>query len=160
MILQPNSKNPSANLPLPENSGSTLIGNQTPTSPEPIRERIIAHATEFKFVYNRYTTPVTIEFGSSDSESTVNISVKHPKLFAAIKILEPLATINSRDKIINHPGELPMVTEYTEFFTVTTDKKPRFPRFFVQHEITSKFTISALKYGDHNIMTTLQPLRV
>ena len=53
-----------------------------------------------------------------------------------------------------------MSTEYTELFTVIIDKKPRFPRFFVQHEITSKLTISALKYGDNNIMTILQPLRV
>ena len=53
-----------------------------------------------------------------------------------------------------------MSTEYTKSFTVITDKKPRFLRVFVQHEIISKFNTTAQKYEDHNIMTTLHPLRV
>ena len=53
-----------------------------------------------------------------------------------------------------------MVTEYTESLTVITDRKPIFSRVFVQHEITSKFTIAALKYDNYNIMATLQLLHV
>lgn len=53
-----------------------------------------------------------------------------------------------------------MGTDYTTSFTVITDKKLRFPRFFVQNKTTWNFTISALKYDDHNIMATLQPIRV
>ena len=53
-----------------------------------------------------------------------------------------------------------MGTELTESFIVITDKKPKLPRVFIQHDITSKFTIAALKYSDYNIMATLQPLRV
>ena len=52
-----------------------------------------------------------------------------------------------------------METEYTEYFDVITDKKTIFPRFFVHHDIHSTLTISAMKYSDHNIMSTLQVLR-
>ena len=52
-----------------------------------------------------------------------------------------------------------MGTEYTEYFDVLTDKKTKFPRFFVHHDIHSTLTVSAMKYSDHNIMSTLQFLR-
>ena len=51
-----------------------------------------------------------------------------------------------------------MCTAYTEIFDVITDKKPRFPRFFVHHEFHSKIQVSALKYNEHTIMSTLQSL--
>ena len=44
----------------------------------------------------------------------------------------------------------PIGTKYTELFKVIT------PRFFIHHEIHSKITVSTLKYGDYNIITTLQ----
>ena len=51
-----------------------------------------------------------------------------------------------------------MNSVYTETFDIITDKKPRYPRFFVHHEIYSKVQVSALKFGEHNIMSTLQSL--
>ena len=101
MYNQSNSKNPGANPPPLENSDSVLIDTHTPTPPEPNRERIIAHVAEVKFINNRYATPVTIEFGSSDSESTMNIPVKHRKIFAAITLLDPSATINIGEKTLS-----------------------------------------------------------
>lgn len=46
---------------------------------------------------------------------------------------------------------------YTEIFKVITDKKPRFNRFY-HHKLHSKISVSVLKYGDHNIMSTFQSL--
>ena len=108
MHNQPNPKHPGANPPSFVKGNSTLIDTDIPTPPEPNYERIIAHAIEVKFIDNRYVIPITIEFGSSNSENTVNISVKHRKLFAVFKLLDPSATINIGDKIINHPDEFPM----------------------------------------------------
>ena len=51
-----------------------------------------------------------------------------------------------------------MGTEYTEYFDVITDKKEQIPRFFVHQDIHSTLTVSAVKYSDHNIMSTLQAL--
>ena len=51
-----------------------------------------------------------------------------------------------------------MSTAYTENVDVIVDKKPRYPRFFVHHDIHSKIKLTALKFGDHNIMSTLQYL--
>ena len=52
-----------------------------------------------------------------------------------------------------------MGTEYTEYFDVITDKKIKFPQFFVHHDINSTSTVSAIKYSDHNIISTLQSLQ-
>ena len=123
-------ENPGANPPPFENGDSTLIDTLTPTPPKPNRERIIAHTAEMEFINNCYTTPIIIEFNSFDSENTVNIPVKHHKLFAVIKIINPSATLNIGEKFINYPGEFPMDTECTDSFTVITNKKPRFPRFW------------------------------
>ena len=51
-----------------------------------------------------------------------------------------------------------MDTAYTENFDVIVDKKPHHPRFFVHPDIHSKIKLTALKFGDHNIMSTLQYL--
>ena len=48
-----------------------------------------------------------------------------------------------------------MGTEYTEYFDVIMDKKTKYPRFFVHHDINSTLTVSTMKYSDHNIMSTL-----
>ena len=155
MQPQPNPKKSVSNPPPLEIGNAALIATQTPTPPNFIRERIIAHTIEVKSINNRYTTSLSIESGSSESKSTVNILVKHSKLFAAIKIIDPSTTFTLGEKTFNHPGELPKGTEYTKSFKVITDKKQRFPRFFVLREITSKFTIAALKYGNHNVRATL-----
>ena len=60
------------------------------------------------------------------------------------------------DIVINHPGKFPMGTAYTKNFNVITDKKPPYPRVFVHHDIHSKIKVTALKFGDHNIMSILQ----
>ena len=52
-----------------------------------------------------------------------------------------------------------MGTEYTESFVGVNDKKNKFPRFFVHHDIHSTLTVSAIKYSIHNIMSRLQSLR-
>ena len=51
-----------------------------------------------------------------------------------------------------------MGTAYTDTFDAITDKKTYFPRFFVHHQLHSEIQVSALKYGEHNIMSTLQSL--
>ena len=55
--------------------------NQTttfsPKDPSPIYERRITHAAEIKFINDRYVTPITVKFGNSDSDRSVNLPVKH-----------------------------------------------------------------------------------
>ena len=119
--------------------------------------RDVAHDAVVKYDNNRYITPVNVEFGSNDSDSTVNIASKNRKLFAAIKILDTSAKIiTDDDTIIHHPKEFPMGADYTTKFTIINDRKTRFPPFFVRHVIDSTRTLSSMKYGDDNIMTTLQ----
>ena len=91
--LPPNSKYPDATSLSLKNSDPILTDTQLCKDTEPNCERLIAHAVEVKFVNNCYTTLVIIEFDSSNSESTVNIPVKYCKIFAAIKLLDPSATI-------------------------------------------------------------------
>ena len=63
------------------------------TSNQDYHNRDVAHAAEVKYKNNRYITPVNVEFGSTESDSTVNIASKHRKLFAAIKRLDPSSKI-------------------------------------------------------------------
>ena len=55
--------------------------NQTTTSStkdsSPTYDRKIAHAAEIKFINDRYVTPITVKFGNSDSDRSVNLPVKH-----------------------------------------------------------------------------------
>ena len=51
-----------------------------------------------------------------------------------------------------------METSYTENFDVIVDRKPRYSYFFVNHEINSKIKLTALKFGNHNLMSTLKSL--
>ena len=85
--------------------------NQTTTfstkDSSPTYERRIAHAAEIKLINDRYVTPVTVEFGSSDSKNSVNLPVKDRKLFASLKIIDPFLSIMINDATFNHPGELP-----------------------------------------------------
>ena len=51
-----------------------------------------------------------------------------------------------------------MDTAYTDTFDVITDNKISFPSDFVHHKLHSKIQLFALKYGEHNIISTLQSL--
>ena len=55
-----------------------------------MHDRIIKHATEIKFVKDRYTTPMIVEFSSplKSGNNTVNITSIHCKIFVAMKILD------------------------------------------------------------------------
>ena len=86
-----------------------------------------------KFINNRYVTPVTIEFGSSILDNSVNLPVKHHTLFATRKLLDPFISITINDITINHPGEFPIGTTYTENFKVITPPSPA--HFFVHLEL-------------------------
>ena len=67
------------------------------TSPTPMNAEII-------FINDRYIIPVTVEFGSSESDNSVNLPVKHRKLFAALKLLDPSLSITINNKAFSHPG--------------------------------------------------------
>ena len=143
----------------PSGNDESPASNKTPQPASTNYERLIAHAEEVKFINNRYTTPITVEFGSSESENSVNLPVKHRKISIAIKLLDSSTSTTIKNKVITNPLEFPMGTEYTESFDVITDKKNKFPRFFVHRDLHSTLNVSAMKYGDHNIMSTLQSLR-
>ena len=145
-------KSPPAVLNDQFNKNHTDSTNDIPTT----YERHFAYAAEIKFIIDRYITPVTVEFGSSESNNLVNIPVKHHKLFATLKILDPFISITINDTAFNYPGEFPMGTGYTENFDVIVNKEPHCPRFFVHHDIYSKIKLTALKFEDHDIMSTLQ----
>ena len=88
-----------------------------------------------QFLSNPYITPVTIEFGSSDSGNAVNLPVKYRIIFIVLELLDCLVVITTGDKVIAHPLEFPMGTEYIEIFHVIADKKTKFPRYFVHYEL-------------------------
>ena len=52
--------------------------------------------------------PVTVEFGSFDSDNFMNLSLKHRKIFIAIKILNPSASVIIGHKVITNPVEFPI----------------------------------------------------
>ena len=109
--------------PQPSGNDESPASNKTPQPASTNYERLIAHAEEVKFINNRYTTPITVEFGSSESENSVNLPVKHRKISIAIKLLDPSTSTTIKNKVITNPLEFPMGTEYTESFDVITDKK-------------------------------------
>ena len=131
------------------------IPNDTPN--QHYHNRDLAHAAEVKYEENRYITPVNVEFGSTESDRTVNIASKHRKFFTAIKLLGRFAKIiTDDDAVIHHPKEFPMGADYATKFTIINDRKARSPRFFVHHVIDSYKTVPSIKYGDDKIITTLQ----
>ena len=101
MSASRNPKNTDSTPQSPKNRETFISNNSTPPSPTNY-ERIIAHAAEVKFINNCYVTPIIVEFGSSESEKSVNLPVKH-KQFIAIKILDPSASITTKDKVITNP---------------------------------------------------------
>ena len=64
---------------------------------------------------------MSVEFGSSKSDKTVNFRIKHRKISIAIKLLDPSVSITIKDKVITNPVEFPLGTEYTETFDIITD---------------------------------------
>ena len=101
-VLQPKSEKHQIDPQPPEN-GEIHISTNSTTQPHTNYERIIAHAAEIKFTNNRHVTPITVEFGSSESENSVNLPVKQRKIFIAIKLLDPSASITIKDKVITNP---------------------------------------------------------
>ena len=68
--------------------------------PSDAYDRRVAHAETIKVVNNRYSTPVTLKFAAVTKERTINIAQKHVIIFAAIKLLDPTATIKSTKGIV------------------------------------------------------------
>ena len=64
----------------------------------------IALAAEIKFINDRYVFSINVEFGSSESDNSVNFPVKNRTLFAALKFLDPSLSVAIKDIIINHLG--------------------------------------------------------
>ena len=112
------SRNPKKNdkTPQPPENGEIQKSPDSTSSTSTNLERIIAHAAEVKFINNRYTTPITVEFGSSESENLVNLPVKHRKIFIAINLFDPSASITIKEKVITNPKEVLTRTEYIEYF--------------------------------------------
>ena len=82
--------------------------NSNVTPNQHYHNRDVAHAAEVKYEKNRYITPINVEFGSTESDSTVNIASKYRKLFTAIKVLDPSTKIiTDDDTVIHHPKEFP-----------------------------------------------------
>ena len=89
----------------------------------------------------------------------MNLPVKHRKIFIAIKLLDPSASMTIKDKVTTNFVTLPMGTKYTEIFDVITDQITKIPRFFVHRDFCSTLNLSDMQYSDHNIMSTPQFLR-
>ena len=129
MTSPSNSKKPDGSLPTVQHDQSNINHTDSKNDPSTTYECHIAHATEIKFINDRYITPVTVKFGSSESDNAVSLPAKHRKLFAALKCFDPSLSITINDTTLNHPGESPMGIAYTENFDVIVDKKPRYPHF-------------------------------
>ena len=91
--------------PVPSKNGGIPISDiPDDTHNQHYHNRDVAHAVEVKYQNNRYTTPVNVEFGITESDNTVNFASKHCKLFAAIKILDlSVKIITDDDTVIHHP---------------------------------------------------------
>ena len=105
MSLSWNLKNTDSTPQPPENGEILISTDSTPPSPTNY-QHIIAHAAEPKFINNRYTTPITVEFGSSESENFVNLPVKHRKFFIEIKLLDPSTSITIKRQSHHKPSSI------------------------------------------------------
>ena len=140
--LQPNTEN-NANTPPnddetmtssedhPEDDSITSI-NDNLTNPNPyntnMQDRMIKHATEIKFVKDRYTTPMIVEFSSllKSGSNTINIASIHCKILTAMKLLDSSLKIITQDgRIIEHPKKFPTGNEYKKHFPNTTEELDR-----------------------------------
>ena len=139
--------------------------NDNLTKPNPynsdMRDRMIKHATEIKFVKDRYTTPIIVEFGSplKSGNNTINIASIHCQIFTAMKLLDSSLKIITQDgRIIEHPKDFPTGNEYKKHFPNTTEELDRFKskKIFTRHKIESSLKLNQFKHGDENIMATLR----
>ena len=79
-----------------------------------VYERIIVNIVEAKFVNNRYTTLITIEFEIVKKETIVNISSNHKNVFESIERLESSTiAIIELNSILNRSYQFPISTIYT-----------------------------------------------
>ena len=127
------------------------------TDPSATYDHRVAHAETIKVVNTRYSTPITLKFTAVTKERTVNIAQKHVIIFAAIKLLDSTATINSTKGIVyHHPKDFPHSQAYQDAFEVIVDKNthPK-PHIYVKHIIESTLQINQIKFGSRNIMNTL-----
>ena len=60
----------------------------------------VSHTERTKVVSNRYSFPITLKFTTVTKEKTVNIAQKNVIHFAAIKLLDPSATIKSMKGVV------------------------------------------------------------
>ena len=88
----------------PKNGGMNISDIFDDTPNQHYHNHDVEHAAEVKYENNRYITSANVEFGSTESDSIVNIASKRRKLFAAIKLLDPSAKIfNDDNTVIHHP---------------------------------------------------------
>ena len=128
------------------------------TDPSDTYNCSVEYIETIKVVNNRYSTPVTLKFAAVTKERTVNIAQKHVVIFAAIKLLDPTTIIKSPKEIVyHHPKDFPCSQVYQDDFEVIVDKNthPK-PHIYVKHIIEATLLINQMKYGQRNIMNTLQ----
>ena len=117
----------------------------------------VAHTETFKVVNNRYSIPVTLKRFAVTKERTLNIAHEHVIIFAAIRILEPTATIKSPKGIVyHHPKDFPYSQVYQDTFEVIINKNihPK-PHIYVKNIIESTIQTNQMKFGHRNIMNIL-----
>ena len=85
IIFQSNSTIPTKIPQQPKITNPIKIPTTPSTTLPHIYERQITHTADINFINDRYTTPVTVALGSSELDKTVNLPVKHQKLFSALK---------------------------------------------------------------------------
>ena len=128
----------------PEDDSITST-NDNLTKPNPynsdMRDIMIKHATEIKFVKDRYTTPMIVEFSSplKSGNNTINIASIHCQIFTAMKLLDSSLKIITQDgRIIEHPKDFPTGNEYKKNPN-TTEELDRFKskKIFTRHKIES-----------------------
>ena len=154
VIMNPprNPSKPGATLE-PSKNGEMLTSDiLNDTSNQYYHRHDVAHATEVKYENNRYTTLLNVEFGSTESDSTVNITSKYRKLFTIITNLDPSSKIiTDDDTIIHHPKEFPMEADYATNLTIINDRIVHFQRFLIRYVIDSTRILPSMKQGDDNI---------
>ena len=94
-----------------------------------MRDRMLKHAIEIKFVKDSYTTPVTVEFSSppKSGDNTTNIDATYWKIFVAMKILEPSVKLTTQHgNAFEHSKYFPTGNEYNTYFPNTTEDLDRF----------------------------------
>ena len=120
----------------------------------------VAYTETIKVVNNRQSTPVTLKFAAITKNS--QYFQKHVIIFATIKLIIPSTVIISlTDVIYNHLKDFPCSHVYRNTFDVNLDKNSHLkPHIYVKRTIESTLTINNIKYGQRNIMITLEQQQV